>query len=300
MSRPAITPSDPVAVNAMLIAVRQSANVICDRWSLSVVLAALLGARRFSDFVERTGVTGGLLTARMRRLEAAGLFVAVPYSRRPLRHEYRLTNMGEELYAVVVEMVRWEQRWFPEPANPMLQLIDARSPEALTMPVACKACGLPILARDVSIKISRTLLQKMPDKQMDHRRSTIDSASEPIAPALLGTSLDLLGDKWSIELINCAFLGLHRFGEFRAYTGIAANILTDRMNRLMSTGFLYRGDSRHSGKPAPGYWLTEEGLSFYPVLLRMQDWADAWISDRVRSPITLTHRPCEQVLRIGR
>lgn len=263
-----------------------------------MLLAALLGARRFNDFVERTGVTGGLLTARMRRLEAAGLFIAVPYSRRPLRHEYRLTTMGEELYAVVVEMVRWEQRWFPDPTNPMLQLVRSRSPDALAAPVACAACGLPILARDVDVKVSRTLLQKMPDKQTEHRRSTIDSGSQPTAPALLGTSLDLLGDKWSIELINCAFLGLHRFGEFRAHTGIAANILTDRMNRLTNAGFLSRGDARLSDKPAPGYWLSEEGLSFYPVLLRMQDWADAWITDRVRSPVTLLHRPCGKTLRI--
>ena len=293
-----VAPSNAVAANALLVAVRQSADIICDRWSLSVVLAAFLGASRFNDFVLQTGVTGSLLTARLRRLETAGIIMKVPYSRRPVRHEYRLTNMGSEFYAVVVEMVRWEQRWFPDHTNPVFQLVRNRSSQFLLEPPACKACGKPVSARDVTLKISRALLQRMPEKQTVQRRSTIDRGSEPFAKALLGISLDILGDKWSIEIINCAFLRVHRFREFRNHIGIAANILTDRLNRLVGAGFLRRGDAR-TKMPTPGYWLTEEGLSFYPVLLRMQDWADTWITDRYRSPVALIHRPCGHVLEIG-
>ena len=282
----------------MLVAVRQSADVICDRWSLSVVMAAFLGAGRSGDFAQRTGVTGSLLTARLRRLETAGLFLKVPYSRRPLRHEYRLTNMGEEFYPVLVEMVRWERRWFPDAASPIAGLVEARTPFALSSPPTCAGCGREVTARDVTVRVSRAQLQKMPDKQTEHRRSTVDSAGATLAQPLLGPSLDILGDKWSIEVINCAFLGVHRFSAFRTLLGIAPNILTDRIARLAAARFLSRGDNRHGSKPAQGYWLTEEGLSFYPVLLRMQDWADAWITDRYRSPVTLVHRPCGRPLQL--
>lgn len=290
MKNNATPAADAVASNSLLIAVRQAADVICDRWSLSVLLAAFLGARRYNDFAENSGATGGLLTARLRRLEADGLLLTTPYSRRPLRHDYWLTNMGREFFDVVVELVKWEQRWFPNPANPILQLIQETAPDRLVDRLRCPSCGVPVTARSVEIRVIRALLRQMPVKRSGYRRSTVDRDSHPTA--LLGPSLDLLGDKWSIEIINCAFLPLRRFKEFRAQTGIAANILSDRLRRLVEVGFLNPGDARNGTRLGGGYYLTEMGISFYPVLLRMQDWADDWITDRYSSPVALIHRPC--------
>jgi DNA-binding HxlR family transcriptional regulator len=291
VARKGLSSADAVAANALLVAVRQSADVICDRWSLSLVLAAFLGARRFADFIALTGVSGGLLTTRLKKLESDGLLLKTPYSRRPLRHDYWLTNMGREFFDVVAELVRWEQRWFPDPDNPILQMIETTAPGRLAEPLRCRTCGEPIIARGVDVEVSRALLRKIPPKRSTWRRSTVTRETPASAPPLLGPSLDLLGDKWSIELINCAFLPIRRFGDFRALTGIAANILTDRLNRLVDVGFLSRGDDR-SAERAGGYYLTEEGVSFYPALLRIQEWADDWITERYSSPVALIHRSC--------
>jgi DNA-binding HxlR family transcriptional regulator len=277
----------------MLVAVRQSADIICDRWSISVILAALLGARRFAEFSQMTEVTGSLLTTRLRRLESDGIVFRLPYSRRPLRHEYRLTNMGAQFFDVVVELARWEQRWSPAAAPPVIAWLRAVAPVRLDQPLCCRACGLEVDARDIELKVSGSLLRKMPSKASEWRRSTV--SSETPGRALLGESLDLLGDKWSIEVINCAFLRIRRFSDFRAQTGMAPNILADRLARLVAAGFLRRLESERGG-PARGYRLTQKGIDFYPVLIRMQEWADAWITDRVRSPVTLVHRPCGQPL----
>ena len=295
----ALTPSrtarsrraDELATNAMLVAVRQSAGIICDRWSISIVLAVMLGTRRFNSIAEVSGVTGGMLAMRLRRLEEDGLLIRIPYSRRPLRHEYRLTNMGGELVDVFAEMVRWERRWFPGQRSVVDDFIAATAPEALEGNAACSVCGLVVDARAVDVRVSRALMQKVPNKESSYRRSSITSATPSTGTPLLGVSLDLLGDTWSIEIINCAFLRLHRFGDYRATTGIAANILSDRLGRLVACGFMRRGGTDDDDTER-GYWLTEEGISFYPTLLRMQDWADKWISGRTRSPVTLIHRPC--------
>ena len=281
----------------MLIAVRQSAGIICDRWSISIVLAAMLGARRFNGLAEGSGVTGGMLATRVRRLEEDGLMIRIPYSRRPLRHEYRLTNMGSELLDVFVEMVRWERRWFPGLGSVMDDFIAATAPEALEGDATCSVCGLVVDARAVDVRVSRALMQKVPSKDSSYRRSSVSSATPSTSRPLLGVSLDLLGDTWSIEIINCAFLRLHRFGDYRARTGIAANILSDRLGRLVACGFMRRGGGNDDDAER-GYWLTEEGIGFYPTLLRMQDWADKWISGRTRSPVTLIHRPCGESLRL--
>ena len=295
MSREPPPAADAVAANALLVAVRQAADVVCDRWCLSIVLAAFVGDRRFNEFAERTGATGGLLTNRLRRLVDDGLLLMTPYSRHPERHDYWLTNMGREFFDVVLELVAWEQRWFPAPLNAMLRLIEATAPERLNERLRCRGCGDEITARGVDVRVMRSLLREIPAKRTGFRRSTINSNNHDAAvQPLLGPALDLLGDKWSIEIINCAFLPIRRFKDFRALTGIAGNILSDRLNRLVDVGFLARGDDRASAKS--GYYLTEIGISFYPVLLRMQDWADNWITDRYRSPVALIHRACGQTI----
>jgi hypothetical protein len=95
----------------------------------------------------------------------------------------------------------------------------------------CATYGEAITAGSVEVEVSRGLLREIPPKSSPYRRSTTSRDKPATAPALLGPSLDLLGDKWSIEIINCAFLPVRRFGDFTSRTGIAANILTDRLNR---------------------------------------------------------------------
>ena len=67
------SPTDAVAINAVLVAARQAVDVICDRWSLAIVAAALMGEMRFRGLAARTGIGGRLLAARLRALEADGV-----------------------------------------------------------------------------------------------------------------------------------------------------------------------------------------------------------------------------------
>jgi DNA-binding HxlR family transcriptional regulator len=79
-----------------------------DRWSLLVVEALLDGPRRFSELqTDIPGVAPNVLSARLRRLERQGLVVAVPYSERPPRLEYRITDSGRELAGVLRLLARW-------------------------------------------------------------------------------------------------------------------------------------------------------------------------------------------------
>jgi DNA-binding HxlR family transcriptional regulator len=82
-----------------------------DRWTLLVVDALLDGPRRFSEI--EAGVPGlatNVLTARLRRLERDGLVVAIPYSRRPLRLEYQVTEPGRELAGALRLLASWGSR----------------------------------------------------------------------------------------------------------------------------------------------------------------------------------------------
>jgi DNA-binding HxlR family transcriptional regulator len=104
---------DPVVANAVLIAVRQAANVICDRWSLVVLLLAHAGTSRFGDFRAASGMANRQLTGRLTLLEEREILVRLPYSRRPLRYGYHLSHMGLGLFDVFATMARWESQWHP-------------------------------------------------------------------------------------------------------------------------------------------------------------------------------------------
>lgn len=277
-------PTDPIAINAVLVAVRQAADVVCDRWSLTLILAAFLGERRFGGFQARTGMATRLIATRLRALELRGLLGKEPYSRRPLRQEYHLTPMGRQFFEVIVQMVRWQQNGRADPGEPLLKLIETGQGAALDPSLHCAACGAHVTARDIELRLSRAQLQAMPAKQVLHRRSSLPAGD---GDGLLGPSLDLFGDKWSIEIIICAFMRVRRFGDFRSQTGIAGNILTDRLNRMTAAQILVRA--------ADGYRLTERGIDLYGVLVAIQDWADAWLEPRYRSPVRLVHRACGQV-----
>ena len=79
-----------------------------DRWSLLVVDALQDGARRFADLhAVVPGIATNVLTQRLRQLEADRIVLAVPYSNRPVRYAYQLTEAGRALSGVVRLLAQW-------------------------------------------------------------------------------------------------------------------------------------------------------------------------------------------------
>ena len=87
------------------------AALVGDKWSMLVVRDVFRGVRRFDDLCADLGVARAVLTARLKKLVAAGILTKVPYQERPVRHEYRLTPMGLELSPMLVALLRWGDRW---------------------------------------------------------------------------------------------------------------------------------------------------------------------------------------------
>jgi len=82
-----------------------------DRWSLLLVASLLGGPRRFGELAAAVpGIAPNVLADRLRRLARAGLVVARPYERRPVRYEYALTADGMELAPVVRSLAVWGAR----------------------------------------------------------------------------------------------------------------------------------------------------------------------------------------------
>lgn len=79
-----------------------------DRWSLLLVESLLDGPRRFGELQAAVpGIAPNILTDRLRRLERSGVVAGEPYSLRPLRMAYRLTQDGHELAGVLRLLAAW-------------------------------------------------------------------------------------------------------------------------------------------------------------------------------------------------
>jgi DNA-binding HxlR family transcriptional regulator len=82
-----------------------------DRWTLLVVEALLMGPLRFNDLSERVrGIAPNILTSRLRGLERDGVVLAHPYSSRPPRFVYELTDSGRELACSLRLLTEWGAR----------------------------------------------------------------------------------------------------------------------------------------------------------------------------------------------
>ena len=102
-----------------------------DRWSLLLVEALLPGPRRFGELAEAvTGIAPNILADRLRRLEAERIVSATPYSERPPRFAYALTDEGAELAGALRLLADWGSRG-----------------SAHAEPMRHAACGTPVEAR---------------------------------------------------------------------------------------------------------------------------------------------------------
>ncbi len=82
-----------------------------DRWSLLLIEALLDGPRRFGELGEAVGgIAPNILTDRLRRLEAERIVRTTPYSERPPRFAYQLSDEGLELASVLRLLGDWGAR----------------------------------------------------------------------------------------------------------------------------------------------------------------------------------------------
>ena len=107
-------------------------------------------------------------------------------------------------------------------------------------------------------------------------------------------TLEVIGERWSLLIVRDAFYGLRRFDDFRQDLGIARNVLTDRLARLVDQGVFERRQYEER-PPRFEYLLTDKGRALLPVILTMMQWGDRWEAGDHGPPVTLHHRACGKV-----
>src|SRR2546423_14304005 len=127
------------------------------------------------------------------------------------------------------------------------------------------------------------------------RRITWEDASCPAArPA------DVLPEPWTLLILRNATAGTTRFEDFRAQLGIADNVLTTRLAKLVDRGLLTKLPYRDGGRTRYEYRLTRAGSDALPVLHALGAWGDAHTtSTSADGPMQLGHSGCGDPTRPG-
>ena len=93
----------------------------------------------------------------------------------------------------------------------------------------------------------------------------------------IASTLDIVGDKWSMVILRDLLTGKRRFGQFlKSPERITTNVLTDRLERLEANGLVWKR-AYSERPPRYEYLLTEKGAALLPALQEISRWANRYI-----------------------
>ncbi|MFC4294103.1 winged helix-turn-helix transcriptional regulator [Novosphingobium tardum] len=91
----------------------------------------------------------------------------------------------------------------------------------------------------------------------------------------LPVALEAMGERWSFMILRAAFNGVRHFEEFLESLGIARNILSNRLSKLVDVGILRR-DHCEDDRRRIEYRLTDKGLALLPAMLALREWGERY------------------------
>ncbi|ULE35701.1 winged helix-turn-helix transcriptional regulator [Mycobacterium sp. IDR2000157661] len=106
--------------------------------------------------------------------------------------------------------------------------------------------------------------------------------------------LGVLGDEWTLLVVQQALLGARRFGEFKSRLPISNSVLTSRLRSLTEEGLFERREYQASPQRFE-YAITTRGRSLWPMLLCIWDWELRWVPDHVQELPRMHHDLCGDV-----
>lgn len=258
-------------------------DVLGDSSTVLISQAALLGARSFGDFEEATGLRRSLLSDRFKKLINFGYFEKKICLEHPKRYSYLLTKMGQSTYWVSLMMLRWERKW------------GGRS-ERLNVILTHECCGqefdpIPFcLTCKHEFNALEVYWEEGPGVGMiagnytkrRQRRSAIND--RPLETALMIDAAKILGDRWVALILRALFTGINTFEKIRDDSGIATNILSERLSWMISLGLI-----RLDKDTSRGYRLTRKSVDYFPVLVMLMKWGDEYFASPEGPPLLLFH-----------
>jgi DNA-binding HxlR family transcriptional regulator len=105
----------------------------------------------------------------------------------------------------------------------------------------------------------------------------------------LPSALEVMGERWSFLILRAAMDGIVHFDDFQSNLGIARNILSNRLGRLVCHGILLR-EPVAEDKRKVAYRLTQKGKELLPAMIALRQWGAKWGGGRIPASPVLADR----------
>jgi DNA-binding HxlR family transcriptional regulator len=112
-----------------------------ERWTPLVLRELFIGRRRFDEIQRQLGVASNVLSERLATLVDEGIVTRHQYSGHGGRYEYRLTDKGRELQPVILELMKWGDRYKASRRGPPRVVVHADCGEIVEPVQICSHCG---------------------------------------------------------------------------------------------------------------------------------------------------------------
>jgi DNA-binding HxlR family transcriptional regulator len=107
----------------------------------------------------------------------------------------------------------------------------------------------------------------------------------------IAKALEVIGERWSLLIVRDVMNGRRRFDELQKGLGIARNVLSTRLQRLIEEDILERRPYQ-KGPARYEYFLTEKGLDLWPALIALLGWGDRHSPYPDGPPMLIVHKQC--------
>jgi DNA-binding HxlR family transcriptional regulator len=107
----------------------------------------------------------------------------------------------------------------------------------------------------------------------------------------IAKALEVIGERWSLLIVRDVMNGNRRFDELQRGLGIARNVLSSRLQRLVEEDILERRLYQESPERFE-YFLTEKGLDLWPALIALLAWGDRHSPEPGGPPMLIVHKEC--------
>lgn len=273
--------------------INRALDQIGDKWCLLIIQELLWGINSFNDMMQAMGVSRGVLSNRLKWLQEVGCLRKETdgVSRRPV---YHLTSKSIELYDCALMATRWERTWFRNPALDAVELVHMGCGQTFQPVMECANCNTDVRLEDASFELGPGSARDVREKKV-RRRSSIATSEIPSQRALYRNLINLIGDRWTANVIALAFHGITRFDEFHRELPVATNILSDRLRLLVEEG-VFDMVAYQQRPLRQAYELTAKGKDLFPWFLALLQWGDKWCDPQGRGRPVVVNHSCGQPL----
>ncbi|MAL95436.1 MAG: HxlR family transcriptional regulator [Haliea sp.] len=284
---------EPLTTRASSIT--RALDQIGDKWCILIIQEVFWGINSFSGMLEAMGVSRGVLSNRLKWLQSVGCLRKRADEENPGRQVYHLTRKSIDLYHLALMAVQWEEKHHPPPAAGRVHLFHSSCGHPVSPRLRCSSCRRDVDGRDVEYHPGPGATRDTRDKKV-RRRSSLPASDVPSEHSVYRNLINLVGDRWTANVIALAFHGLHRFDEFHRELPVATNILADRMRFLVEHG-IFATEAYQQRPVRYAYFLTDKGWDLFPYFLSLLQWGDKWCDPTgAGRPMCLTHTLCGENL----